>query len=369
MSVNQLWIRRGGAAGVCGLLAFGAIAQGPLTPPGAPAATMKTLGQLEPRTAISNANYTISQPGSYYLTTNLTATGHGITISADNVTLDLNGFSLTGDLDTGDYGIQIGGNFSYKNIAVRNGAISRFHGGLYLQRVSLSRFDHLSFSTNRYGIRLAAATGQSNGNRFSDCRIADSAAMGVYLQAWDASQCNGNLFAGCTIMRNAGGGVYFLTQDSSRCDGNQFSGCRVVGNGMQGFVFSGPGSQSGNLICDCTISDNTYSGVYFNGQNGKCDGNRLFNCVLSRNGGKGVSCEGTVGNRIENNVVSDTAGSPSYGIQTTTSSNNLVIRNVCSGQTSNYDIDADDSYGPIVTLSGALATNGLAAHPWANFSR
>jgi len=41
-------------------------AQGPLTPPGAPAPTMKTLAQIETRTPISSAPFTISQSGSYY---------------------------------------------------------------------------------------------------------------------------------------------------------------------------------------------------------------------------------------------------------------------------------------------------------------
>ena len=39
-------------------------AQGPLTPPGAPAPTMKTLAQVEPRIAITNAPYTIKRPRS-----------------------------------------------------------------------------------------------------------------------------------------------------------------------------------------------------------------------------------------------------------------------------------------------------------------
>src|SRR5436190_21193357 len=74
------------------------LAQGPLTPPGAPAPTMKTLDQIEPRTPISALPFTIGAPGSYYVTGNLTgvAAQHGITINADNVTLDLGGFERAG---------------------------------------------------------------------------------------------------------------------------------------------------------------------------------------------------------------------------------------------------------------------------------
>src|SRR5438034_6089887 len=72
--------------------------QGGLTPPGPPAPTMKSLAQIEPRTPISSAPYIITNSGSYYLTTNLyAASGDGITISANNVTVDLNGFALTGN--------------------------------------------------------------------------------------------------------------------------------------------------------------------------------------------------------------------------------------------------------------------------------
>jgi hypothetical protein len=71
-------------------------AQGSLTPPGAPAPTMKTLAQIEPRTPISSAPFTISVPGSYYLTTNLNVTGgDAITITVSGVTLDLSGFTIS----------------------------------------------------------------------------------------------------------------------------------------------------------------------------------------------------------------------------------------------------------------------------------
>src|SRR5579883_474024 len=86
---------------ICGSFLLSSIlmfAQGSLTPPGAPAPTMKTLSQIEPRTPISSLPFTIYIPGSYYLTTNLTGVSNsdGITISTGNVTLDLNGFTLQG---------------------------------------------------------------------------------------------------------------------------------------------------------------------------------------------------------------------------------------------------------------------------------
>src|SRR3954465_10824768 len=75
-----------------------ALAQGSLTPPSAPGATMKSLDQIEARTPVDathtpgdlSAEFIISQPGSYYLTTNLVGVGgtYGVVINTNNVTLD-----------------------------------------------------------------------------------------------------------------------------------------------------------------------------------------------------------------------------------------------------------------------------------------
>jgi hypothetical protein len=58
---------------------------------------MKSLDQIEARTAITGAGaVVISQAGSYYLTRNITvSSGDAITIGANNVTLDLNGFAIS----------------------------------------------------------------------------------------------------------------------------------------------------------------------------------------------------------------------------------------------------------------------------------
>ncbi len=94
-------------------------AQGSLTPPpGVPAPVMRSLDQLEARTPLvagqpgvsvaAGGSITITQSGSYYLTGNLTCTNNAnefILIPANNVTLDLNGFTLFGT--NGSQGVAI----------------------------------------------------------------------------------------------------------------------------------------------------------------------------------------------------------------------------------------------------------------------
>ena len=265
-------------------------AQGSLTPPEAPGPTMRTLAQVEPRIPITNAPYTITQPGSYYLTANLSSSGHGIVIQSSRVTLDLMGYSLTGDRGGTDYGIWVNGSpgAALRDITVRGGIISGF----------------------------------GDGARFDDAQ--DSRMEGL------------------TISSNSAYGVYF---------------------------YGGGGACDGNTLRDCAISGNGSYGVYLYGWAGTCDGNTVAHCVLRENADRGLYVYYANGNRIENNHVSGTTGASSYGIQTSGSSANLILQNSCVGQAINYNISANDTYGPIVTSSGALATNGAAAHPWANFSR
>ena len=108
-------------------------AQGSLTPPaGPPVASMKTLDQVEARTALvagapgvaidGAGTITISQAGSYYLTKNLTisiAGAKGIVINSDGVHLDLNGFSLICTTVPGGHAITGTGS----GVRIRNGTI------------------------------------------------------------------------------------------------------------------------------------------------------------------------------------------------------------------------------------------------------
>jgi hypothetical protein len=111
------------------------IAQGPLTPPpGAPAPLMKSLQQVEPRTDVATlagdatAVFVITAPGSYYLSGKVTATAGkaGIAIAAADVSLDLNGFAVTGAAGvTNGVELRNGAN----GATIRNGVISGVAAG------------------------------------------------------------------------------------------------------------------------------------------------------------------------------------------------------------------------------------------------
>ncbi|MBX3380370.1 MAG: right-handed parallel beta-helix repeat-containing protein [Phycisphaeraceae bacterium] len=102
---------------------------GPLTPPAGPiSSTSKPLSEVEPRTALSQAStpgdvanqFKITQPGSYYLAGDMTASPGGnacILITANDVTLDLNGFTVRAPSAEG---IRIGGD----RVTIRNGSVA-----------------------------------------------------------------------------------------------------------------------------------------------------------------------------------------------------------------------------------------------------
>ena len=122
------------AALAVGASTFGVLA-GDLDPPAGPIEpTMKPLDEVEPRIAINientpgdaNSLFRIATPGSYYLTANLggVAGKSGIEIAAEDVTIDLGGFTLEGIPGTLDGIVDAAGGA----VIVRHGTVRQFAG-------------------------------------------------------------------------------------------------------------------------------------------------------------------------------------------------------------------------------------------------
>jgi hypothetical protein len=281
-------------------------AQGTLTPPGAPAPTMKSLDQIEPRIpvdsvhtpGVSGIEYFITQPGSYYLTTNLAGVSGdiGIYIAASNVTLDLNGFSILGGPGA-FFGISIGSGNA--NITVRNGTISGWsiEPGIYNNATHVV-LEHLNLSGNSQGLNC------TNDTVIRDCVVSDNAVDGI-----------------------------------------------VLGNN--------------STVTGCLVQSNAYNGITVQGAGNVISGNNL--CGNNTSGSVGASAINITGfnNRIEDNHVTGT-GANGYGISVTNvvinATNNIIIKNsVADSGANNYHITGSNDLGPI----GNAATN---TSPWGNFS-
>ncbi len=126
----------------------GVVRGGPLDPVSPPAPTQP---QAEPRSPISSLPATISQPGSYFVTKNLTGVSgqFGISVTTDNVTIDLNGFSLVGTAGSLD-AIELGPGL--KNVVVRNGTITSWPGiAINAQSAEGGRYEDLTIVANSGG--------------------------------------------------------------------------------------------------------------------------------------------------------------------------------------------------------------------------
>lgn len=177
----------------------------------APIAAHATDGVIEINqakvTAAGGFPYVISQPGSYRLTSNLTlpdANTKGISITADNVSVDLNGFAILGPTVCAGFpvsscslsGSGVGIESVSKQISISNGTISGMgNSGIYVVG-TMTRVERL-MSTNNNGRGIHIADGIVR-----DCTALSNGFDGIYVGGRATVQgvvSNGNNGSGIVV--------------------------------------------------------------------------------------------------------------------------------------------------------------------------
>lgn len=356
-----------------GLLFPSALAlAGDLTPPaGAPASTMKTLQQVEPRTPINStttpgnatARFRITQPGSYYLTGNIAGVAGkaGVRIESADVTLDLNGFTITG----GEFGVAMDG-FGLEGITVRNGSIAdAANNGMALSGARAARVEEVTVRGSAAAgfflgeaARLSRCVSRGNqfgyytqydGVEFRDCVASGNLSHGFRISGGAAPR-----FESCYAEANGGYGI-----DCDAVSDAVINECIARSNGA-----SGVRAGSRALVTNCKLSGNLADGLTLSSfcvaRHNQCDGNGAG----AENVGAGIRIT-SVGSRIEDNAMTTN----DYGILTDGGSaiENVIIRNSARANfTSNFQVAPANELATVVTNPG---TNGFStATPWSNFA-
>ena len=319
-------------------------AQGSLTPPGAPAPTMKTLAQIEPRTPISSLPFNIKQPGSYYLTTNLMANPGGITIWTNGVTLDLMGFELSGE---GGSSIGIGLLANVDNICIRNGIVSGWlYDGINLRTSTNCLLEDLRLSRNGgHGLVVGDASIVSRcvvsanrgdgivggqGCSILNCTTSTNGTNGIRISA-------AGVVRNCVVLRN---GRYGLRADHnsmvSDCSagyngsvgiyvgaGGTVNGCSAYANKGHGITdYTGTYGIPGLSVANCSATYNDGNGFLL------INGSAVKNCLAKGNLGHGIET-------LYGSTITDCSANDNKGTGIKVEAQGLVDRCAASGNGTN----------------------------------
>lgn len=270
-----------GMAGVAGMAAVASAAQaGSLNPPSGPVTpTMKALDQVEPRTPVQSLvgdgsnQYVIDQAGSYYLTGNITGVSSlsGIFVSAPNVTIDLNGFSLLGVI--GSVHAIVSGSGA-DGLSIRNGAISGWGGmGVNLSNTTAqSRIEFLNvdscllggISTGQRGFVSYCSVNACGGfgiTVLSGARIVQCIASGTTGTGNGITCDYGSVIQDCSCTENGGSGLV------TNGYGVLVMGCKATFNSMDGVLTNGAGAE----VVDTVATRNSLNGIHSTAGNGRID--------------------------------------------------------------------------------------------------
>ena len=282
---------------------------GSLEPPGPLAPTMKPLDQVEPRIPLTQDAYAIPASGSYYLAENISS-ATTLVIGFDDVTLDLNGFSIVAD---GSPAVAAISADAAVGLEIKDGAIRGFAHAVELTGLAEARLTEL--------------------------RIHDQTDTGLRIVSSDV------VVQDCQIHFNGGSGVDVLS------DGISFGRVEILDNSIRGNMDNGIVVDSAFLLVEGNrIHGNGGDGITVSMSDAQILGN-----IITSNGANGITYALGVGALADNRVFSN--GSTGISVADVDATMQ-VMRNVASNNFgADFDVAPGTSLAPIATVE---ATSGPA---------
>lgn len=325
-------------------------------------------------TPISSAPFTITSSGSYYLTGNLSSTGTGITVAADNVTIDLMGFTLSGD-GSSNVGILLEGR---SNVTIRNGTITGFgNSGIYesATHVTGNVVESVQLVNNAavVGSNLAlwsknnrvnniiskggsvnTCIGLGESSRLSNSHISGCSSLSV-VQLFNYGVAINNVITGnpstgsMLTIALSGQALNNVISDNPNASYNIYatSNALISGNTIRN---GGDGVYAGsnNVIRDNNIESMTHTGI------SAAEYSSILNNVVKGTGVYGITVGGY--NKIVGNTITDSNQNQLvYGCGLCVYSHSEVTNNLVSRS---YRVNIQVS-NPFNTLRGNTSTNAL----------
>lgn len=238
----------------------GVVGAGPLEPGGTPAPTDSV---RLPGTPIAAAPFTITDPGHYYLTRNLSvSSGAAIIVNARNVSIDLGGFTIVGNepaVPTTGITVVLEGS---TRVRVENGTIRNFRTGIFMANSGENRIEDVTLVANRTGVFLGG------GSMISDCTISKGL-YGIQLigPGSDVRNCNVNSTELIGIWALDGSGPALIERTS------------IVNNNTSDDLFGG-GLFTAQGAQQITVRENEFSGNFMRDMNIEGDYNVIIDNAL-----------------------------------------------------------------------------------------
>ncbi|UCH57376.1 MAG: right-handed parallel beta-helix repeat-containing protein, partial [Candidatus Bathyarchaeota archaeon] len=259
-----------------------------------------------------------------YISTDFTFTEdiyEPIVVTADNIVIDGDGFSLLGP-GPGYYGFHLDGR---TNVTIKNVEIKNWERGINLESSSGNSISGNNVTNNVHGIRL----GSSSGNNLFGNNITENYGNGIILHYSSSNSISGNNIT----YTDSFYGMYFRYSSSNSISGNNISANRwgVVVDYSSNNNFTGNNITS-NIVHGIVVrydsADHILSGnnIINNGAGGielyYSSGHNISGNYITGNNG-GITVDGSPDNLItENNIIANGGG---LGIKFT--SNNFVSGN------------------------------------------